>query len=184
VLGAWFKVFDDPEKRLASLKRAVRNRILRKAVRAGSKITIAAARKDSPKVSGALKASIGVRVAVHKRTKAVYAAIGPRRRFQFKRKGKVQSVGAPTKIAHLVLGGVRAHSLKKGDTLTRLRVNKRTGRLVVTQARQSGHMHPGAKANNFLRRAQDETAAAVLAKMREVIAAELANLKPGEGDAG
>src|SRR5688572_12220419 len=162
MVGARFKILDDPDRRLAQLKRTTRNKILRKAAQAG------APRGET----GALAASQGVRIATNRRTGAVYAVVGPRRRYTRKKRGKILSQGAPTKIAHLIEGGVRPHSTRKGDTLGRTQT--KGGKLRITAHRQTaGGQHPGHKANPFLRRAWQSSESRAVAKMREVIEAEL-----------
>ena len=184
MLAGRFKILDDPDKRLLALGRTLRNRILRKAVRAGAKPVRQAAKRLAPKLTGATAASLTVRISTHKRTGTVYAVVGPQRRYQFKRKGKVRSVGTPTKIAHLILFGTRPHSLKSGDSLGRTRVSKRTGKAVITPFRQTGRRHPGAKANPFLQRAWAEEMGPALAAMKAVLETELAKVDATTATAG
>jgi HK97 gp10 family phage protein len=166
------KILDDPDRRLSGLKRGMRNRILRKAVRAGSRIVSQGVKGRVARKSGATKASISVRIATSRKTGAVYAVIGPRRRFVFKRKGRKISEGAPTKIAHLIEKGTRPHSIRKGARL---------GRKGRSAGGQVGRPHPGARAKPFLRPSWESHREAAVAAMRSVIAAELAKLG---GDAG
>lgn len=166
------KVIDDPDKRLASLKQGMRNRILRKAVRAAAAPIRKAMKRMAPRRSGATAASISVRIATHRRTGAIYAIIGPRRRFRFRRKGKkVISNEGPTRIAHLLAKGVRPHSLRSGDTLRRIRGGRTTA-----HRQRAGRLHPGHKANRYVQLAGQVEGQAAVAKMRHVIALELARL--------
>src|SRR5687768_6309872 len=136
MVGARFKILDDPDRRLVQLKRTTRNKILRKAARAGARIVQKAAKAEAPRgATGALAASQGVRIATNRRTGAVYAVVGPRRRYTRKKRGKILSQGAPTKIAHLIEGGVRPHSTRKGDTLGRTQA--KGGKRRITAHRQT-----------------------------------------------
>jgi HK97 gp10 family phage protein len=180
VIGLRFKILDDPDKRLVTMKRALRNRILRKAVRAAAKPVRQAAKANAPRLSGALAASISVRIAVNRRTGAVYAVVGPKRRFEFRRRKRTVSSGTPTKIAHLIEGGVRPHSTSKGDTLGRTRTGK-GGKARVTAHRQTGRQHPGFAPRHFLSNAWRSEFRPAVIEMRRVIAAELAKLGGGSG---
>jgi len=159
MVGRW-KILDDPDKRLIGLKRAMRNKILRKAVRAGSKPIRQAMKANAPKRTGSMGSSMSVRIATNKKTGAVYAVIGPRRRFQKKGvKGKV----TPTKYAALVVGGTKPHAIGKGSTLGR----KRGKRIVAHN--QRGGLHPGSKSNPFMQRSHASTRESSLSAMRKVI---------------
>jgi hypothetical protein len=81
-----FVLIDDPFARINSLKLGVRNTILRKAIRAGSKSVREAAKRFAPKDSGILAGSISVRIGTNRKTGAVYAVVGPRRGVQKRRK--------------------------------------------------------------------------------------------------
>lgn len=159
-----FTILDDPGKRLQSLKRATRNVILRKAVRAGSKSVREAAKRHAPRDRGILAGSITVRIGTNRKTGAIYAVIGPRRGIvSRKRRGQVVAA-RPSKIAHLVMWGTEAHSLVKGDKLAR--------RTQAGKQTDSPRFHPGAKANEFLQRAYRVTASYSAEDMRRVIEEE------------
>src|SRR5687767_1488609 len=105
---------------MKGLKQAARNVILRKAIRAGAKGSREAAKRFAPKASGATKSSISVRIGTNRKTGAVYAVIGPQRGYVKKRKGvAVEGASTPTRIAHLIIGGTKPHSLASGDKLAR-----------------------------------------------------------------
>jgi HK97 gp10 family phage protein len=159
-------VTDDPVKRLRSLTKGAKNQIMRKAVRAGAAPVRAAVRADAPVLSGATQKSITVKVGTNRKTGEVYAAIGPQRRYVFKRKKKVVSQGATTRILHLILFGTQPHSLIKGDRLAR---RGRKGGL------QSGphRLHPGAKGNNFMARGFASASASAVVRMRRAITEEV-----------
>lgn len=164
-----WKLLDDPDKRLAHLKRAVRNRIMRKAARAGAAEVRKEAKRHAPKgESGTLKASISVRISTNKRTGAVYAIVGPRRGLVRKKSRGHVYEDRPSKRAHLIEKGTRPHWLAKGGAIG---VARRVGR------------HPGAKANPFLKRAWMSSHSRAVSRMRQVIAQELANLGTAGGGA-
>lgn len=161
---ARFKILDDVDGRINALKRTMRNRILRKAARAGAKVVRKEIKSNAPKASGALGKSISVKIGTSKKTGATYAIIGPRRRFVLKRKGTVISEGKPTKYTHLVERGTKPHTLGKGS--------KRVARGKKAML-QVGKKHPGAKANPFVTRAWASTHNAAIGIMKHVIAIEL-----------
>jgi hypothetical protein len=162
-----FEILDDPTARMKGLKLAVKRQILRKAVRAGAKSPREAAKRYAPKASGATKSSITVKIGTSRKTGAVYAVIGPRRGYVKRRKGQaVEGASSPTRIAHLIIGGTRPHSLVAGDKLAR--------RTQAGQQTEGGRAHPGARANDFLGRAHRATAAYARADMELAIKEEVA----------
>lgn len=161
-----FEILDDPAGRMRGLKLGMRNTILRKAVRAGAKSPREAAKRGAPSASGATKSSITVRIGTNRKTGAVYAVIGPQRGYVKKRKGQaVEGASTPTRIAHLIIGGTRPHSLASGDKLAR--------RTQAAKQTAGGRLHPGAKANDFLGRAYRATASYSRADMERVIKEEV-----------
>lgn len=158
-------VTDDPVKRLRSLTKGAKNQIMRKAVRAGAAPVRAAVRADAPVLSGATKKSITVKIGTNRKTGEVYAAIGPQRRYVYKRKGAVVSKGATTRILHLILFGTKRHSIVKGDRLAR------RGRAEVRTT--INKMHPGSHENNFMARGFASASASAVVRMRRAITEEV-----------
>lgn len=166
-------------KSMDGLKPALKNRILRKALKKGSTIILKAARSKVPVDTGILKKSLGVKDKTYP-SGVVIALVGPRMEFSKNKKGqtkrgwkrtKAQEVGRakgrdPLNYAHHIEFGVRAHSLGKGSKLAR----KGTGGQDV----QHGAGHPGIPAQPFLRPALDENKAKVMQEMARVIKEELA----------
>jgi HK97 gp10 family phage protein len=151
---------DALKRRLEALPRAVRNRVVRKAVNAGSTIVLQAARRKVPVRSRVLKKSLGRK---NKTLKTGYVSIiGPRRGH------RTQTASGrpydPVFTAHLVEGGTKPHQItirqRKGKTLARPQVIR----------------HPGSAAQPFMKPALDDNRAAVrnaiAAKMREGIEQE------------
>lgn len=151
-----FVILDDPSPRLIGLQRRTQNKILRKAIRAAAKpirremkrtakkATVARRtghRKGGFGQTGTLSQSISVRIGMNKRTRAIYAVIGPRRGFE---KQTGEGTRKPTKYAHLVENGVRPHSTGKG------RKTSLVGRIA---GRVTGKGHPGFPGRKFMRRA-------------------------------
>lgn len=158
-LNLRFEILDDPTDRMRGLKLGIRNTILRKAVRAGAKSAREAAKRYAPSASGATKSSITVRIGTNRKTGAVYAVIGPQRGYVKKRKGQaVEGASTPTRIAHLIIGGTKPHSLARPDD---------------DGPNATRRFHPGAKANDFLGRAYRATASYSRADMGRVIKEEV-----------
>jgi HK97 gp10 family phage protein len=122
------------------------------AVRAGSSVIIKEMRRRAPTETGALKKSIGQRVKTYRRNKTVTSIVGARSKRYATDKGNRN----PAYYAHLVEMGTAPH---------------RTGRKKSFYRRGAG-MHPGSKAQPFMRPAWDAAApaavAAVVDKMEQV----------------
>lgn len=133
--------------------------------------------------TGLLKLSIGRRIRVYSQSGTVVAIVGPRTGFKRmgrgrkSRKGTVKSLYAkmmehgkngrprmPSKYAHLVEFGTRPHTVGKGD---RHPANVRRNE----KAKQTGPMHPGARAKPFIRPAWDENRQASLATLAHEVGA-------------
>jgi HK97 gp10 family phage protein len=160
-------VTDDPVKRLRSLTKGAKNQIMRKAVRAGAAPVRAAVRADAPVLSGATQKSITVKVGTNRKTGEVYAAIGPQRRYVFKRQKKVVSQGATTRILHLILFGTQAAFAHQGRPA---RPPRPEGRPTVGRHHR---LHPGAKENNFMARGFASASASAVVRMRRAITEEV-----------
>lgn len=166
-------------KSLDGLKPALKNRILRNALKKGSAIILKAARAKVPVDTGILKKSLGVKDKTYP-SGVVVVLVGPRSEFTKNKKGAqkrawkrtgAQEVGKaagrkPMFYGHLVEFGSRAHKTGAGSKLAR----KGSGK----QDQQSGASHPGSKAQPFLRPALDENKQKIIAEMARVIKAELA----------
>lgn len=149
-----FEVYDDPEAKLSSLSRAIRSRILRKAMRAGAKIVHAQLKRNAPRRLGALRASIAIRIKTKRRGGVTYAVIGPKRRFKGRKGSKIAGKNVlPTKYAHLVEKGTKPHSLRKRGSAD--------GAV--------GKMHPGARPKPFISPAWESTRDAAVAAIRSAI---------------
>ncbi len=157
--------------RLDGMKRAVRTRVLRKAIGAGTKIILKVAKSLVPKESGLLRKSLGRKVKVYRNSGIAVGIVGPRKGFRqdvTRSKGKwfpVTAISDPIKYAHLVEFGTQPHSLGAGSSL-RKKV-------------QHGHMHPGAAAHPFLRPGAKQATAAVRTAMEYAIIGELAKANGG-----
>lgn len=105
---------------LGEVARTVRNKVLRKAVNAASRLVLDAARALVPKDTGMLRKSLGVRIQTYRGSGKVVAVIGPRTGYTRTRSGtqqtalgrKIKETGRnPSKYAHLVEYG---HALVRG----------------------------------------------------------------------
>lgn len=132
----------DCMRRVAKLKRGVRNKLIRKAMSKSTQPLAKAAKSRAPKRFGLLQKSLGRKMKTYSKSGTVVAIVGPRSGFQRPVPGRGKNgkrrVANPLYYAHLVEKGTRPHSLGKGS---RLRGKK---------ARQSGAMHPGARPRPFL----------------------------------
>jgi HK97 gp10 family phage protein len=172
-----FRVTDDPFARMKSLKDGVKNRILRKAMRAAASPILIDSRANAPRQHGTLEKSLALKIATNKKTGAIYAVIGPKRRFKVAvADGVTRShIAIPTQYTHLVILGVRPHSTRKGDTLGRTRISKK-GKASITPHKQTQSLHPGAAAQPFLQKVMRSNAQAALVEMRRVIGEEIRKL--------
>jgi HK97 gp10 family phage protein len=121
------------------------------AVRAAAKPIVDDAKARCPVRFGALRESIGLAVRFYSRSGTAVAVIGPRVEYKASGKGgkmfAVKGKVIPANYAHLVEYGTRPHAIGKGSQLERTTAS--------TKGRQTGLMHPGAKAQPFLRPAFD-----------------------------
>lgn len=92
---------DDLLKTLSGMSSQLQGNAMSKALRAGSKPVLAAARRTVPQRTGALKKSLGVKV-----SRKGYAVIGPRKGFKSKALDKIRAQHGeniePANYAHLV----------------------------------------------------------------------------------
>lgn len=144
-------------KNLQEMTRTVRNKILRKAVNASSKVVLDAARQLVPSSTGLLKKSLAVRVQTYRASGVVVGIVGPRTGYQKTRQGKkITSFGKkmkaagqnPSKYAHLIEFG---HNL----------------------ARPKGNLIGYVRARPFLRPAFDQNKSSVIALMEQRITEEI-----------
>jgi HK97 gp10 family phage protein len=174
--GEEFKLLglDKLDRKLARLPASLRRKAATKAVRAGAKPILKAAKAAAAKETGLLQRALGVRV--RSDGKSVYIVIGPRAG-QIRRTGKAgfradklraklsgsQARRRPTMYAHLVEGGAAPHVQpgRKGRTIFL------SGRFV----RLKSDMHPGARAKPFMApafaRNQRRALAAMIRELRK-----------------
>lgn len=156
---------------LEGLKKALRNRILKRAIGAGTKLILREAKARAPRETGLLRKSLGRKVKVYRNSGTVVGIVGPRAGFKetvTRSRGRWLPgpvVSDPIRYAHLVELGTRPHALGKGSNLRK--------------GRQSGHTHPGAAARPFLRPAVQALGTQVRAAIAREVAAGLA--KAGGG---
>ena len=138
------------ERRLKSLGAKVQRKVLRGAIRKASRTMITAAKRRVPVDSGALKASLGTRIKVYKRSGTVVGIVGPRTKFKTKKASSETS--SPAKYAHLVEAGTASHYVP---------CTKLPGGLIVPRK----YLHPGARGVGFLEQAFDVTKSSALHAM-------------------
>jgi hypothetical protein len=164
--------------KLAAIDRSFQKRILRKGMRKAGQVGARMSKPFIPKDMGILKKSWYSRLARQKKNAFSAAVIvGPRRRF-------ANPHGAvPTKYAHLADRGARPHRIA-AEPGKRLAFRSKTGGSVVV----SSVSHPGARAQNFTRRAASSSSGAMLGAFTTVVSTELgiqaAKPKPSEVDDG
>lgn len=181
----------DLQRMLVGWKPAAMRRIVRPGVDKSSRVVSRAAKARVSVETGLLKRSIGVRVRTYPSGNVV-GVVGPRKGFKrpiirTRATGKGQAKGTagirlvyrdPTKYAHLVEGGTRAHALGKGSRLVRksavvtaaTRGKYRRGAVYATSAgEQQGRRHPGATPKPFLEPAFRASLPAMRQTMREEI---------------
>lgn len=140
-------------KNLQSLakRRSVAKKAVTKMARTVQPTVRAMAPKRQEGGGGTLKASIGTKNGVSKKSETgVYAVVGARkkivRQVTFPGRKKPTTV-IPANYLHLVAFGTRPHALGKDARLARKNTNQ------VDKLQDTGRKHPGAKANNFVARA-------------------------------
>jgi hypothetical protein len=112
-----------------------------------------------------MKSSISVKIGTTRRGQ-VYAVIGPRRRYsKTVVVNGVTQQRVPSRTIHLVVGGTRAHSLRKGAKLAKDKAGQ-----------QKGRVHPGTKPNDFLNDAMGAATEEYISELQRVIEEELAIL--------
>lgn len=147
-----FKILDDPDKKIALLKRGLRNRILRKAVRAGAALVRKDAKAGAPHLTGALASSISVKIGTARKSGAIYGVIGPRSDY-------VKKIKA------------RSGLNKKGKRIGSARLAATIKPSKYAHFLEYGTIH--ARAHPFLRPAWDGGKAGYVEAMRKVIEAEM-----------
>lgn len=105
MIEAQFNNDRDPTKALDGLKKAVQNKIVRRAIRSASAPVKKAIKQQSPKESGALKKSIANKMRTTKGGAVVYNVLGPKRKYSMEFKGKIRK---PEKYARLVEKGTKS----------------------------------------------------------------------------
>lgn len=148
---------------LDNLEKKTRRKVVRKAIVAGAKPILKAARRNAPTLTGLLKLSLGTKVyRVRRRGDVMIALIGPRYRTTGKKAAALIGAGGraaksiPAKYAHLVEFGTQPHhQAKEGGPLSFLGI--------VTDYVE----HPGAKKHPFMRPAWDKQWRRALRKTRQ-----------------
>ena len=154
---------------LAELKKSARNKILRKAVTQATRLVLAGVKGYAKKIrdSGLLYRSLGSKVKTYSNG-TVVGIVGPRKGFGqvvVSKTGKREKRD-PIFYAHLVERGTQAHQLGKG-------ANIRSSRRSIGLS----HLHPGAKAQPFMRPGWDQSEAPARKRIAEVVLAEIEGLK-------
>ena len=142
---------------------AKKRSITLKAVRAGIKVLVPAARANAPRRpgSGALKQSQAYRAAKGRKGKTIaFAVQGARKNKEKVYKGKVIKPGS---YDHLVQGGTRPHRTGAGEKLSRFVTLVNSTKAIPGTSQSTGRRHPGAKANPYRRRAFESRQQAVIA---------------------
>jgi HK97 gp10 family phage protein len=159
-------------KALGDVSRTVRNKVLRKAVNASSRVVLAAAKSLVPRGTGMLRRSLAVRVQTYRASGKVVGIIGPRtgtsgsgaKRKQTSFGAKMAQTGQnPAKYAHLVEFGRATVSVSKAKVLS-------DGSTIFGRSVKAVPPRP------FLRPAFESNKSAVVAQMGEIIAAEIERL--------
>ena len=127
-------------RNLKQLEYKVRKKVIRKAVREGSKVALKAIRAEVPKETGALGRSFHVKVDVDRRTGSVTGQAKQNR----KRKATKSDRGnMPSRYLHLVVLGSSPHEIRP----------RARALVIADNVLRAGASHPGAKANDFVGRA-------------------------------
>lgn len=114
-------------------------RVMRKAVRAGANPIVRTARQNVPRSTGLLRKSLGTKVKTYNNG-TIVAIIGPRTGFKQLVNGKPRN---PTKYAHLVEFGTKAHLIGRAGIYFR----------VLREWVGGPIEHPGSTGTRFLTRA-------------------------------
>lgn len=166
--------------KLYSLKRSVRNRIMRKAVRAVNKPIRNTAKSFAPRgETGALKRSMSSKLA-KQRGDTVLGITGPRRRFSVVKKDGTEA--KPTKYAKLVEHGTKKHRIVAQNTgALSFTLN---GKRVAIDRIYDQHARP----TRFMSRASAASASqarsAFTDKARQDLLTQAVKSKPSEADDG
>lgn len=149
-------------KKLKGMKRSVQNRILNRALRAGARPIITAARQAAPHDTGLTKKSLGMVLRRNRKRTSAYVVMGPRSDYLMIRD---RATGGKT-----VLHGKATANLASSLTATqRLHVPAKVAHLV-----ERGHGGPHAAGPHpFLRPALEGQKAAAESRMAAVIREEL-----------
>ena len=105
MISAKLNVSPDPVGRLEFVKVQVKKRILKKAIRAGTKVIVSDVKSKVPILSGALKRSISTKVDSLKDGSVTYGIIGPRSGFTARIRNRIVK---PSRYAHFLELGYHA----------------------------------------------------------------------------
>lgn len=119
------------------------------------KVIVKDMRRRCPKRYGVLRKSLGSRRKTYRNTSTVYVAVGPRAGFKrsITEGGRTFNVN-PVNYAHLVEFGTRRHSIRRSDVIGRVRARRGT-KAALRRQTAGAAMHPGARAQPFMRPAFD-----------------------------
>ena len=143
----------DVFRQLRNVDKKVRNRLLKKAIRAASKLVLTSAKAKVAVRTGLLRKSLGIKVKVYRKSGIVVGIVGPRTGYKGSGKDPDEN---PTNIAHLVEKGRKA-------------VMVRTKKTLSDGTTAYGREAKAVPARPFLRPAFDENKAAAEALIRETI---------------
>jgi hypothetical protein len=143
-----------------------------RAVSTGIKIVAIAAKARAPKRSGALKYSQGTKAKKGGKSKTgSFAVQGAKTKYKkpVKGGGKLK-FRRPALYDHLVIGGVKPHSIRKGSKLARTLKN---GEMIAETGQGVGKPHPGHRANPYRKQAYNAVRASVQWAMKLAFRIEL-----------
>jgi hypothetical protein len=131
-------------KVLSGLPDRVQRRVMREAVKPANSIAVKAAKRLCPTRLGLLKRSLGTKVKTYVAKGTVTGITGPRTNVTATVEGKTVK---PAKYSHLVEKGTRPH---------RITITPKTGPMAGKPVTLN---HPGARATNFIAKAEETTRA-------------------------
>ncbi len=154
-LGNVFAALNEAEKK-------IKTKGAKKGMNAATKIVARAAKDQAKKVTGLLKKSIGRKTKVYRNTGVTVGLVGARVGFGGEYQGRPRD---PSFYSHRVEMGTQPHAVGKGSSL-------RGGK--TKEKKQTGRMHPGAKAQPFLKPAFTQNASRIKDAIAEAIKEVLA----------
>lgn len=159
-----------------TIKETQKRSISLKACRAGAKIVNAAVKPRAPKRLGHLRRAQGVKAVRGKRGKTgSFAVQGVKTKYKKMVKAGRRSATAMRRVVpafydHLIIGGVKPHSIRKGAKLAR---KGKSAVGDVNLGRGTGKPHPGHSANPYRLRAYEGVRSQVNREMLRVCGVEV-----------